>query len=619
MKYSLSLRRLASSALKIAALLAAVASTSNAQVVSDLYNVVLQDGADPSVVHFSDGYYYRSRTTGGNVTLWRMKSLSGVGTGETKVIWNPTAGTGYSGDIWAPELFYSADQGKWYVYFAADDGTNANHRMYVVESAGADPFSGSWTFKGQVKDATNFWAIDGTVFQLGTQLYMVWSGWPGTSGSSQNLYIASMSNPWTINSSRVQISSPTLSWETGTSPIQEGPEVLVQGNKVNIVYSASASWTNSYCLGLLTASTSSNLLSASSWTKKSTPILASGNGIYGPGHCTFTESPDGTEDWIVYHCSRWSGAGWTRQVRMQKYTWNSDNTPNIGSPVSHDARITQPSGEIIRYRYEAENATLTGSPTVGSDSTASNGKFVLLDSTSKSVQFTVTVPEAAEYVMGARCATSTSDQSSASFSVSVNGGSSSSLSVIYSGWLNWGVSDMRINLPAGTSTIKFTNNVATAQLDEIDLFPSDPSAQSLVYETENLTVANSSGDTHRIVAATQFSNGEGTILDATAAGDYVTYVVPAVAAGSYNVRVGIKKIDTRGIVQMAIGTSTITPVNVGSAQDQYAASENYTEVNLGTWTPGTSSDKWFRFTVTGKNASSSGYTMCFDYIKLTPQ
>ncbi len=610
--------RLASAAAKIAVLLATAVSV-HAQVVSDLYNVVMQDGADPSIVHHTDGYYYRSRTTGGNVTLWRMKSLSGVGTGESKVIWNPTAGTGYSSDIWAPEIFYYPDTAKWYVYFAADDGTNANHRMYVVESAGADPFTGSWTFKGQVKDSTNFWAIDGTVFELGTQLYMIWSGWPGTSGSAQNLYIASMSNPWTISSSRVMIASPSYSWETSTSPIEEGPEVLIQNNKINVIYSGNASWTNNYCLGLLTASTTSNLLSASSWTKKSTPIFSSANGIFGPGHCTFTTSPDYTEDWIVYHDSRWSGAGWTRQVRMQKYTWNSDDTPNLGSPVSHDSRITQPAGEIVRYRYEAENAALTGSPTITSDSTASNGKFVTLDSTSKAVQFTVTVPETAEYVIGVRSATSTSDGSAASFSMSVNGGSSSSVSVVNSGWQNWGVSDMRVTLPAGASTIRFTQNVATAQLDEIDVYPSDPSAASLVFETENLAVANSSGDTHRIITAPDFSNGSGTILDANAVGDYVTYVVPAVNAGSYNVRVGVKKLDTRGICQLAIGTSTITPVNQGSAQDQYASSETYTELNLGTWTPGTTSDKWFKFSVTGKNASSSGYSICFDYIKLTPQ
>ena len=610
--------RLVSSAVRIAAFLATIASAQS-QVVNDLYNVVLQDGADPSIVHHTDGYYYRTKTTGGNVTLWRMKTLSGVGTGESKVIWNPTAGTGYSGDIWAPELFFYSATSKWYVYFAADDGTNANHRMYVLESAGVDPFSGSWTFRGQINDSTNLWAIDGTVFQVGTQLYMIWSGWPSTSSSQQNLYIASMSNPWTINSSRVQISSPSYSWETGTAAIQEGPEVLIQDNKISVIYSASASWTNSYCLGQLTANPTSNLLSASSWTKKSTSVFSSANGIYGPGHCTFTTSPDFTEDWIVYHCSRWSGAGWTRQVRMQKFTWNSDGTPNFGSPVSHDARITQPAGEIVRYRYEAENATLTGSPTVTSDSTASNGKFVTLDTTSKAVQFTVTVPETAEYVLGARSATSTSDQSAASFSVSVNGGSASSLSVVHSGWQNWGVSDMRITLPAGASTIRFTKNVAIAQLDEIDLFPSDPAAASMVFETETLAIANSSGDTHRIIAAPEFSGGSGTILDANAVGDYVTYIVPGISAGSYNVRVGVKKLDTRGICQLAIGTSTITPTNLGSPQDQYAAAEAYTELNLGTWTPGSTSDKWFRFTVTGKNASSSGYSICFDYIKLTPQ
>jgi hypothetical protein len=34
--------------------------------------------------------------------------------------------------------------------------------------------------------------------------------------------------------------------------------------------------------------------------------------------------------------------------------------------------------------------------------------------------------------------------------------------------------------------------------------------------------------------------------------------------------------------------------------------------------PGTAGDKWVWFTVTGKNASSSGYTSCIDYIEFTP-
>ncbi len=140
-------------------------------------------------------------------------------------------------------------------------------------------------------------------------------------------------------------------------------------------------------------------------------------------------------------------------------------------------------------------------------------------------------------------------------------------------------------------------------------------------ETESLAVAQTSGDTHRVFAGSGFSGGYGTILDANAVGDYVTYVIPSVAPGTYNVRVGVKKANTRGIFQLAIGIAGYVnpPTNIGSTQDLYAPSDTYTELNIGTWTPGTLSDKWLRFMITGKNASSSGYSEAFDYIRIIPQ
>ncbi len=140
-------------------------------------------------------------------------------------------------------------------------------------------------------------------------------------------------------------------------------------------------------------------------------------------------------------------------------------------------------------------------------------------------------------------------------------------------------------------------------------------------ETELLTVAGTSGDTHRIIDDPVFSGGEATILDATAVGDYVSYDVPAITAGTYDVRVGVKKFNPRGIFQLEVsrldgtgGTSF-----VGPPYDEYSSSTIYTEVDLGNWTAGSTSDKAFKFVVTGKNASSSGYSIAFDYIKLNPQ
>src|SRR2546429_7056885 len=61
-----------------------------------------------------------------------------------------------------------------------------------------------------------------------------------------------MSNPWTIQSDRVRISSPTESWEHGTElDLNEGPEFLSHGDQTFIIYSTRESWLADYRLGQL--------------------------------------------------------------------------------------------------------------------------------------------------------------------------------------------------------------------------------------------------------------------------------------------------------------------------------------------------------------------------------
>ncbi len=146
-----------------------------------------------------------------------------------------------------------------------------------------------------------------------------------------------------------------------------------------------------------------------------------------------------------------------------------------------------------------------------------------------------------------------------------------------------------------------------------------PPSYGFTHETESLEVASANGATHRVIVDSNFSGGQGTILDATAVGNSIVYVMPYVAAGTYDVSVRVKDLNTRGIWQLAIGQAgSPTPTNVGAPQDEYA-SGGYPTLDLGTWSPATSGTKWFWFTVTGKNASSSGYSIAFDDIKLTPQ
>ncbi|MDQ6419373.1 family 43 glycosylhydrolase [Paenibacillus sp. LHD-117] len=436
---------------------------------SNFYNVLVQDGADPWVYRHTDGYYYFTKTTGGNVTIWKSASLTGIDAGASRVI-----ETGCC-NVWAPEIHYM--NGAWYIYYAKDNGDNANHRMYVLENTSADPMQGTWTNKGQITDPTNKWAIDGTVLQVNGQLYWIWSGWEGDTNVRQNLYIAHMSNPWTVDSNRTEIARPVHSWETNHSPnVNEGPQVIVRNGVISLVYSASGSWTNDYCLGLITASTSSNLLQASSWSKRTQPIFSTGNGLYGPGHHAFTKSPDGTEDWIVYHVAKYNNAGWNREIRAQRFTWNGDNTPNFGAPAAPNTPIAVPSGESQRVRYEGEEGTFGGGAYASSSATGSGGsKAGHIDTASSFVDYTVYAAQAGDYILSARTANGTSGGGWSSLTITVNG-VSSPFHVTNKGWENWGTSTIKTWLNAGWNTVRFTKGTGYAELDFFDLTPAVPAA-----------------------------------------------------------------------------------------------------------------------------------------------
>ena len=316
-------------------------------------NPLLPSGADP-YSFYKDGYYYYTHTSQNKLVLFKTKSIADLKTAESKVAWIPPTGTMYSKELWAPEIHFI--QGKWYMYFAGDDGDNNHHRMYVLENPSIDPMQGEWTFKGKVADPSDKWAIDGDVFEYLGQLFMIWSGWEGDKNGAQNIYIAKMKNPWTIEGNRSMISGSDFEWEkhgdiTGDPNlshvnVNEGPQILMHGKKIFIIYSASGCWTDFYALGMLTADASADLLNPKSWRKSPEPVFKQSpeNGVFAPGHNSFFKSPDGKEDWILYHANSKAGqgCGGFRSPRAQKFTWNTDGSPNFGIPVKESQALKKP-------------------------------------------------------------------------------------------------------------------------------------------------------------------------------------------------------------------------------------------------------------------------------------
>lgn len=345
------------SCLALAATVLVAAPAPASAVGEDTFrNPLLPNGADPWLT-FHDGSYYLATTTWTSQLVMRKSpTLAGLRTAAPVNVWSETApDSGFN--FWAPEMhrLTGPNGTRWYLMYTS--GTSADldgQKLRVLESAADDPM-GPYALKSTPMPST--WNIDGSYLTVGSQLYLLWSEWQG---ADQSIWISRMTNPWTVTGSRVLISRPTYSWETSGGRTNEAPAVVQRGGKTFVVYSASSCNGPDYALGQL-ALTGSDPMSASSWTKRSTPLLSKANGVYGPGHNGFFRSPDGTQDWLVYHgnASSSQGCGDTRSTRAQPFTWAADGSPVLGSPVATTTDVAVPSGEKGPITAAVEGAAYT--------------------------------------------------------------------------------------------------------------------------------------------------------------------------------------------------------------------------------------------------------------------
>jgi GH43 family beta-xylosidase len=122
--------------------------------------------------------------------------------------------------------------------------------------------------------------------------------------------------------------------------VNEGPSFLRHGGKIFISYSAAGTGAE-YCLGLLTADANADLLDPKSWVKSPAPVFTTSeaNGIFGPGHNSFTTTPDGQTDLLVYHARNYAEIKGdplhdpNRHARVQPFSWKPDGMPDFGVPL----------------------------------------------------------------------------------------------------------------------------------------------------------------------------------------------------------------------------------------------------------------------------------------------
>lgn len=302
-------------------------------------SVFLGDGADPWVQLYDGQYYYcKVDATKQEICVGKADTIRQLADVALTSIWTHSDHMTCK-EVWAPELHFR--DGRKVLYYAADNGDGVLYQTYYLEGSATTPID-EFEHHGKLNLPGSF-NIDFSLIDIEGTLHGIWSGGGRTKVPQQNLYITPMKNLWTPDGESYCISEPEYDWERsrggdGWPYINEGPQALKHVKNdtgpedVFIIFSANGSWSDEYCLGQLRYK-GGDPCNRNSWEKAEEPVFHGTSDVFGPGHASFTRSPDGKEDWIIYHRAKYSGASWNREVYAQQFTWHPDGSPNFGEPV----------------------------------------------------------------------------------------------------------------------------------------------------------------------------------------------------------------------------------------------------------------------------------------------
>lgn len=328
--------------LTIALFIASCAQNGNNPQSSTL---LLKKGCYPYATSYNGHYYYTMQwRTGDTIAIWETDQLEKLPEAKPRIVW--TAQSDFGNHFWSPELHRL--NGRWYLYFEADDGNTDNHQLYVMECQTDDPMTGEFVMKGalQTNDEWNY-GIHPNVIDVHGQLYLLWSGWPQRRAETETqcIYIAQMSNPWTVSSERVMISRPDYEWERqwinpngnrSAYPIyvNENPEAFLSpsGDRIFVGYSASGIWTVYCSLGLLYAPAHADLLDPTVWKKEPEPQFGADSlGVITSSNISILPSTDGKSMLMLYEVKHREGIEEIRQIHKKTIDWSPENMPVLGS------------------------------------------------------------------------------------------------------------------------------------------------------------------------------------------------------------------------------------------------------------------------------------------------
>ena len=250
--------------------------------------------ADPDVLRYRGEYYLYPTTDGRGYDVFGSDDL---------VHWTqkPKAFKDPRGGAWAPDLFYDAPAGKFYLWYTDNapkppDGQGSKQIGVAVADSPLGPFVDHGAQVANAIDAHLFRDDDGKFY-----LYYVHLA------GGFKIMVQPMTDPLTRKGEPHPVIRPTESWEKISGEVTEGPFMLKRRGVYYLMYSGTGADSPNYGIGYATATSPLGPFRKYSGN----PIAHRGGNVLGPGHHCVIEGPHGGL-WMVYHQKASTRRGWDR-------------------------------------------------------------------------------------------------------------------------------------------------------------------------------------------------------------------------------------------------------------------------------------------------------------------
>jgi xylan 1,4-beta-xylosidase len=240
---------------------------------------------DPDVILYKDKYYLYPTGDNHSYSVYISDDL---------VHWSrgPKVFQSKENGLWAPNVFFSRDEHRFYLYYTADGNIGVAEADSPVE---------------KFRDLGNLisGAIDAHMFRDDNgAYYLYYARYPDF-----GIFVQPMADPVRKKGGPIKLLSPSEEWERTNVPVTEAPWILKHKGVYYLLYSGGSANTEHYAIGYATAKNLSG-----PFTKYSgNPIIREGGGVLGPGHGSVTRDRDG-KLWLVYHQQKNKMPGWNRVI-----------------------------------------------------------------------------------------------------------------------------------------------------------------------------------------------------------------------------------------------------------------------------------------------------------------